>query len=148
MEFTRVPGPECGVTRKRRARPEPRAGEVLVRAGTGGGGTCATSPWRVLAPASCRRRGPRGRVRGCAGGYRPPGWGGDLTARAILVRRIRVFPSIQVYFRGSRYLARGNWAHDGARKYIAEKIAEQTGQPHERTRTRSRSRNAEWERDR
>ena len=27
------------------------------------------------APASCRNRGPRGRVRGCAGGYRLTGWG-------------------------------------------------------------------------
>ena len=66
----------------------------------------------ALGPApGCRRRGPRGRVRGCAGGYRPAGWGCDLAARAILVRRIRVFPSIQESFRGSRrsrYLARGS----------------------------------------
>ena len=61
-----------------------------------------------LAPASCRRRGPRGRVQGCAGGYRPTGWGCDLAARAILVRRIRVFPSIQGYSgaRGVRAIAR------------------------------------------
>ena len=65
------PGASCA-----RRRGRPRLG-------------CGVSP---LAPASCRRRGPRGRVRGCAGGYRPTGWGCDLVARAILVRRILDVP--------------------------------------------------------
>ena len=62
MEFTQAPGPECGVTRKRRGCPESRAGrgglrEVLVRAGAGGGGECAASPRR--ADRGVYPRGPR-----------------------------------------------------------------------------------------
>ena len=104
-------------------RGDPPAARDRVRALADGperpGASCARRRGRLrtgrgvgpLAAASCRRRGPRGRVRGCAGGYRPPGWGCDLVARAILVRRIRVFPSIPGNFRGSRrsrYLARGS----------------------------------------
>ena len=53
MEFTQVPGPECGVERGSGAgarSPGPGVGgrrEVLVRAGAGGGGACAASPWRA-----------------------------------------------------------------------------------------------------
>ena len=49
MEFTRAPGPECGVEWvKRRGRPEPGPGvdgprEGRVRAG--GGGERSASPW-------------------------------------------------------------------------------------------------------
>ena len=88
-------GPERPGASRARRRGRPRPG-------------CGVSP---LAPASCRRRVPRGRDRGCAGGYRPTGWGCDLAARAILVRRIRVFPSIPGNFLGSRrsrYLVRGS----------------------------------------
>ena len=64
-----------------------------------------------LAPASCRRRGPRGHARGCAGGVPTSGWGCDLAARAILVRRILDVPLDSGKFPGSRrsrYLARGS----------------------------------------
>ena len=58
-----------------------------------------------LAPASCRRRVPRGRDRGCTGGTDPTGWGCDLAARAILVRRILDVPLDSGKFPGLAALA-------------------------------------------
>ena len=88
--------------RRHRRRPERPGASCVRRRGRPRPGR-EVGP---LAPISCRRRGPRGRVRGCAGGYRPTGWGYDLTARAILVRRILDVPLDSGGFPGLAAFAR------------------------------------------